>query len=260
MSIITLTTDLGFVDQYVAQIKAKIITQIPDIKIIDISHEIKKHNIQHASYVLKNCYNDFPQKTIHIIGVNSGENANKIIAVSADNHYFISFDNGIFALLLDKIPDEIVKIKIPSETNYKNFPEKDVFINAACHIARGGKLEIIGEKIDDFEMKKTNIQVAFEKDVIRGTVIHIDSYGNAITNIDLNTFNTIGKQRSFSIYIGHNTEINKINSGYNDLEKGEILAFFMQNNLLQISQNQGSAEDLIVRLGDMIRIDFMKTT
>ena len=64
MSIITLTTDLGFVDQYVAQIKAKIITQLPDIKIIDISHEIKKHNIQHASYVLKNCYNDFPQNVI----------------------------------------------------------------------------------------------------------------------------------------------------------------------------------------------------
>ncbi len=258
MSIITLTTDLGHTDQYVAQIKANIITQSPNTRIIDISHQVQKYNIQHASYILKNCYKEFPPKTIHFIGVNSGENTNKAIAVYADNHYFISFDNGIFSLLLDKIPDEIVNIKTPNNTNYKNFPEKDIFVNAACHISRGGKLEVIGEKIQDFEIKKSSIKVAFEQNVIRGTVIHIDSYGNAITNIDLNTFKSIGKQRPFSIYIGNNTEINKIHSTYNDVEKGEILAFFIKNQLLQISQNQGSAENLIVRLGDMIRVDFNK--
>ena len=145
MPIITLTTDLGNTDHYVSAVKANILRQLESVNIIDISHNISTFNVLHAAFVLKNVYKDFPPGSIHIIGVNA-ESSEKTphIAVYADEHYFIGTDNGLFSLLLDIKPDKIVHITTSMESDNENFPIKDVFVKAACHIARGGTLELIG--------------------------------------------------------------------------------------------------------------------
>ena len=144
MPIITLTTDLGTVDHYVSAVKATIIRQLENVNIIDISHDIPTFNIIHAAFVLKNVYQDFPSGTIHIIGVNTETDKDcSHLIVYANEHYFIGSDNGIFSLILDLKPDKIFEITTASDSDNENFPIKDIFTKSACHIARGGKLEIL---------------------------------------------------------------------------------------------------------------------
>ncbi len=102
MSIITLTTDLGLKDHYVASLKGRIYSQLPSAKVIDITHLIDKHNIVQAAFTLKNAYKDFPKGTVHIIGVKPlVDSHSQHVVVCYDNHYFIGADNGIFSLLFE---------------------------------------------------------------------------------------------------------------------------------------------------------------
>jgi S-adenosylmethionine hydrolase len=210
--------------------------------------------------VLKNVYKEFPSNSIHIIGVDA-ETTTTInhLAVYAHGHYFICADNGILPLILDVIPDKIVELTISQDSDNQNFPTKDVFAKAACHIARGGTLELIGKIVTDYTVKKTNFKPFFDKNVIRGSVIHIDNYGNAITNIKSALITDISKGRNYKIFVGKRNFyiIEKVFIKYNDVPVGEATAIFVCDGLLSISMNQGSASSLMgISLNDIIRIEF----
>lgn len=260
MSIITLTTDLGSKDHYVSSVKATIIRQLKNVNIVDISNDIPPFNLRHAAFVLKNVYQEFPNGTIHIIGVNA-ESGNNIphIAVSANGHYFVCADNGLLSLVLDIKPDKIVDLNLMSESDNHNFPTKDIFVKAACHIARGGTLELIGKPKEKFQVSNSSFQPLFDKKSIRGSVIHIDNYGNAITNVKKTLINDIAKGRKFKIYIGNKNyyTIERIYNKYNEVPLGEAVAIFISTDLLTISLNQGSAANLMgISVNDIIRIEF----
>lgn len=260
MSIITLTTDLGTNDSYLASVKGSIYSEINNIKIVDISNNINPYDIQQAAYVLRSCFKDFPKKTIHIISVHDELSiSNEHLAVEAYGHYFIGADNGVFSLLFNEIkPDKIVKLNITLSTNSLTFSCKNIFVPAACHLARGGTLEIIGVPVNDFNNKKIQLQPVLQPDTIRGSIIYIDSYGNIITNISKKVFDRVRKERSFEILFGREDEIiNSISTQYNDVLPSEKLAIFGENNLLQIAINQGNANKLLgLEIHEIIRIEF----
>ncbi|MEE2931526.1 MAG: SAM-dependent chlorinase/fluorinase [Bacteroidota bacterium] len=260
MAIITLTTDLGNKDHYVASLKAVILSENPDVTIIDISHDIEPFNIQQASHVLKNCYQDFPQGSIHIIGVDDELSLeNEHLAVELNGHFFIGADNGLFSLLLNELhPDKIVQLSITQKSNSLTFATKDILAIAACHIARGGTLEIIGKVIDQFHVKKQELKPVIEKDLIKGLVVHIDNYGNANTNISKSLFNQLKKDRDFTILFGREDEIiKKIRDKYKEVPIAEKLAIFNNNDMLQIAINQGRANKLLgLKFHNIIRIEF----
>ena len=228
MSIITLTSDLGYKDHYLPSLKASIFSQLENVNIIDISHEIESFNILQAAYVLKNCFKDFPRDTVHIIAIDDELSVdNDHIAVYAHEQYFIGADNGFFSILLDDFkPDKIISLNI----NQKN----------------------------DFKVKKNLLMPVIETNSLRGIVTYIDSYGNAITNVDLKTFQKYIGNRNFSILFGReDEEIKKISTKYKEVEIAEKLAIFNSNNYLQISINQGNANTLLgLNFFDTIRIDF----
>ena len=260
MAIITLTTDLGYKDSYLASVKATILNEIEDINIIDISNSIEPFNIQQAAFVLKNCISDFPNGTVHIIGVDDELSLeNEHLAVYANNQFFLAADNGIFSLLFDTIqPDMIVELNLSQKSDSLTFATKNVLVTAACHIARGGTLEIIGKQIKDFRVKRSELKPVLEKDTIRGTVIYIDNYGNAVTNITKEFFNKSRKSRDFVILFGReNEKITRICSNYNEVPIPDKLALFGNNNLLHIAINQGRASNLLgLQFHDIIRIEF----
>jgi len=260
MPIITLTTDLGNSDHYVSAIKANILRQLESVNIIDISHNIPTFNILHAAFVLKNVYKDFPPGSIHIIGVNTeSSEITPHIAVYADGHYFIGSDNGLFSLLLDIKADKIVQITTSSDSDYENFAIKDVFVKAACHIARGGTLELIGSTVDDFINKSSKLVALHDRNSIRGSIIHIDHYGNAITNIHKRLFNDVAKGRKFSIHLGNKEHysLNSIKKKYNEVPLGDALAMFISTGNLTISLNMGAASTLMgLEINDTVRIEF----
>ena len=257
MAVITLTTDLGTKDYYLSTIKGAIISQYAEAHIIDISHEITKHDIIQAAFTLKNAYRSFPKDTIHILGLNPESSIDsRHVAMHLDGHYFIGSDNGIFSLMFDKKPDKIVELNLTQETDFLTFPTNDIFVKAACHIARGGTLEVIGKEIDNYN-EKAMIRPIIDNNVLKGSVIYIDSYGNVITNITASLFKEAGHDRAFTIFLNTGYTIKEISKTYHEVNNGEKLALFSSTGYLEIGINLGSASGLLgLRLSDTIRVEF----
>ena len=156
-----------------------------------------------------------------------------------------------------------MKLNISQNSNSLTFPIKDVFVIAACHIARGGTLEIIGKEVPAFKEIKSELKPITEHDtesgdIIKGSVVYIDSYGNATTNISKHLFEQVRKDREFVILFGRENErISKLREKYRDAHKGEKLAIFSVNGMLEIAQNKGRATDLLgLKIHDYVRIEF----
>ena len=260
MAIITLTTDLGTNDSYLASVKGSIYNQINDARIVDITNDITAFNIPQAAFVLRNCYKDFPLGSIHIVSVDDELNIeNEHLVVKANGHYFIGSDNGLFSLLLTEMKAEkIIQLNIAQESNCLTFATKNVFAPAACHLARGGTMEMIGTLIDNYCVHRTDLKAVKEKNLIKGVIIYNDNYGNAITNIDKTMFLDIQRGREFIIYYGREDEkITTISKKYNDVPSGDKLAIFGENEQLQIAMNKGTANTLLgLKLHEIIRIEF----
>lgn len=276
MPIITLTTDFGEKDHFVGAVKGAIYSELSDIRIVDISHNISPFNITEAAYVIQNAFNSFPKGSIHIVGIDSELNPeNKHIALKLDGHYFVCANNGIMSLIASEIvPEKIVEINIHDRIE-TNFPVLNVFVQVACHIARGGTLEVIGKTIQDIK-HLTGIKpvVNTDESQIIGNVIHIDNYGNVITNITRKLFKKIGKGRNFEIS-ARNYKFREIHECYSDSinftvekhkreEDGKKLALFNSGNFIELAiyksnpQTVGSASTLFgLRFRDTITINFL---
>lgn len=215
MHIITLTTDYGYKDPYVGAIKGAIYSQLEDARVVDISHEVSPFHLAEAAYIIKNAYENFPEGSIHIIGVDSELTPeNKHLAVRLNGQYFICADNGIISMLMmEQRVEKMVEINIHDRIN-SNFTVLDAFINVACHIARGGTLEVIGKPIVEIKeltgMRPTTVT---DKKQIIGNVLYIDNYGNVITNISKKLFDEFGKGRAFDIHARSET-FTKIHKSY----------------------------------------------
>ena len=215
MPIVTLTTDFGHKDYSVSVIKGALIQQISNVRIIDISHEISPYNPSETAYILKNAFQSFPKGSIHIIGVESEWTPeNSHLVMEFQEHYFISSDNGVLSLIKeDFIATKIVEINIHKKV-ISAFPVLDVFINVAAHIARNGKLEVIGKSVSEIK-ELTDIKPVINKDKnqILGSVIYIDNYGNLVTSIKESLFHEVGKSRSFTIF-ARSVKFKKIYKSY----------------------------------------------
>jgi S-adenosylmethionine hydrolase len=274
-AIITLTTDFGEKDHFAGAVKGAVYSEMETIKIVDISHSISPFHISEAAYIIQNAYKNFPSGSIHIIGIDSELNPeNKHIAVYLDEHYFICANNGIISMLTSEInPEKIVEINVHDNIE-SNFPVLDVFVKVACHIARGGTLEVIGKPIAKIkELIGIKPVVNPENNQIIGNVIYIDNYGNVICNINKSLFEEIGKGRSFTIqarsikfttiYNRYSDFINFENPKSKRVEDGKKLTLWNSSGYLELAiyksnpNTVGSASSLFgLNYRDTISINF----
>ncbi|MBF2707759.1 SAM hydrolase/SAM-dependent halogenase family protein [Flavobacterium soyangense] len=275
MSIITLTTDYGLKDHFVGALKGKILSEYPEASIIDISHHIDAFNTVEASYIIGASYSSFPKGTVHLIGVDMESNKeNQHIVMQWNDHYFIAADNGILSMLSQKIvPQKIVTINIhdrlPSDAT-----DLDVFVKVACHIAKGGLLNVIGKEIKAMK-QVTDLQAVAANDgsSIKGYVIYIDHFGNVVTNISKKQFLEIAKGRPYEIVL-RTKNIKTILPNYSAIAssdkypikyyEGEKLAIFNEAGFLEIAifrsnpSKVGSANSLLgLNYRDNITIKFV---
>ena len=257
MAIITLTTDLGYKDFYQAALKGSILSLTPNVNIVDVTHNISAFNIPQAAFVLKNAFPYFPKGTVHLIGINSVfDEKTKYLAVQYQGHYFVGSDNGVFSLMFDEKPSEIVELNIMQDLKFLHFPLTDIFAKAACHLATGGKMEDIGIPVEELE-QKVNLHPVIEQNVLKGSVIYIDSFQNVITNISKELFTRIQQNRDFVLYFRKNESISQLSWHYNEVPEGEKLCLFGISNYLEIAINKGNASGLLgLHLGDIVRVEF----
>jgi len=258
MPVITLTTDLGLKDHYVASIKGAIHTLCPDATVVDISHEVQPFDILQASFLIKNCYREFPPGTIHVLGINPDlTDDSPHVLVEIDQHFFVGADNGIFSLIFDKKPDNVYELNITPEQGAYTFPTKSIFVTAACHIAKGGSPEIIGKAIEGINQRGVFSAVP-EPSIIKGMATYIDHYGNVISNIPEQLFNAYKSFEQFRVVLRREDyDITNISRSYHDVPEGERLALFSATGFLEIAINRGNASKLLgIKQNDIIRIEF----
>lgn len=278
MSIITLTTDYGCKDHFVGALKGKILSEYPEATVIDISHEIDPFNISEASYIIAASYFSFPKGTVHLIGVDSELNKeNQHLAIQWNDHFFICADNGILSILIQKIlPQKMVTINIHDRLPLEA-TDLDVFVKVACHIAKGGLLNVIGKEINKLK-EITELQPVVDANSIKGFVVYIDHFGNVVTNISKKLFMETAKGRPYEIVINpkmkqNRTNIKNIWPKYSDIAisnkypvkdyEGDKLAIFNEAGFLEIAifrsnpNTVGSASSLLgLGYRDAILVNF----
>ncbi|NOY36629.1 MAG: SAM-dependent chlorinase/fluorinase [Chlorobi bacterium] len=257
MQIITLTTDWQTQDFYIGAVKGMIYASCPDTTVVDLAHQIPPFNLRHAAYIIRNAYRHFPPGTIHIISVLSHSNTSSHapLLVINNNHFFILSDSGLVSLMFPDTPGAVYKVKKHKKDS--TFPVLDDYIPLAAALITGEKPEKLGELTDTY-LEVTPVRAAIEESVITGSVIHIDSYRNAITNIQKKLFERIGKKRSFLIFPGSNHyQITRISKGYHEIDPGDIFAVFNSLDLLEIGIYQGNAAELLgLNIHSAIRVKF----
>ena len=256
MAIITLTTDWNKNDYYTGTVKGKILSHDSSVNIIDISHQVQPFNLMQAAFIVRNCCFNFPENTVHIIAVNAALGPKRSLLVfEIKGQIFIASDNGIVGLISGEKPDKIYKVK--KSDKGINFLSLDIFITTTINLIKKVDRDTFLESVSQYD-SQIPYRPVIEKNLINGSVIYVDSFSNAITNISKETFEKVGQGKPFEIFIQSNHyKLDKLNSTYSDSVSGELLALFNSIGLLEIAINNGYAADLLnLVINSAIRIKF----
>lgn len=255
MAVITFLSDFGEIDPYVAAVKAEILSAIPSQKIVDISHHIRRHDIGHGAYVLRNVFRSFANGSIHIVAVDPvTTESQQLVALSLEGHYFVGHNSGIYSLISSQQAAGAVVIDHPNST----FPTKSVLAKAAIGLSFGKPLSEIGSRPAELT-RKVDRQIKATKREIVGQVVHIDHYGNLITNIPKSEFEKIHEMNGKTGYrIRFAREaFDSVHKKYNDVDGGDCFVLFNNFGVLEIGINKGRASDLLgLKLDTPVMIEF----
>jgi len=258
MSIITLLTDFGVKDQYLASMKGVILGINPHATLVDITHQVTPQDIQEGAFLLANTYAFFPKATIHLAVVDPGVGGpRKPILLVTQNHYFVGPDNGLFTFVARR--EKVIKAVILMNSNYflprmsNTFHGRDLFAPVAAHLSLGVKPEAFGNRVDSWVSLEV-VEPHAKGDVLTGEVIHIDAFGNLISNIQEEQLTRFTKRRPFSIRAGSRT-IPGVKRGYWEGKKGEVIALIGSGGFVEVSVREGhAAKALKTRRGDPIKV------
>lgn len=253
MPLITLTTDFGTQDYYAGALKGALLRACPGIPLIDLSHDIKAFDIVQAAFVVQNACFEFPENSLHLIAVNCAyDPAARFLAVRQNGHYFLAPDNGILTLLFESVAEADARaLTVDGEAH---FPVKAIFARAAAHLVQGQSFESLGEPAGPL-LQRISLQPVLTKARIRGTIIHIDNFENAIVNIRRETFEKFAQDRPFSLFFKRNDPITQLRQNYSDVSVGETLCLFNNAGFLEIAVNMGRAATLLgLKVEDVVEV------
>ncbi len=246
--IITLLTDFGTKDHYVASMKGTILNINPRCTLIDITHHIPPHDIKEGAFLLASTYAAFPKGTIHLSVIDPDVGGpRKPILLVTQNYFFVGPDNGLFTLALKK--EKVRKAITLTQSKYflsplsRTFHGRDIFAPVAAHLSLDVKPEAFGLHLDAWTA------VDFDKPRIRnkglkGEILHVDAFGNLITSIDEKQLFHFVDDRSFVVQVGRRT-IHDLKKGYWEGKRNELMALIGSGGFLEISVKEGSAQEML---------------
>lgn len=264
MKILTFLTDFGEKSGYVAQMKAVALSLAQPLQCIDISHQVPPQNIQVGAFILKNTVPHFPKGSVHVAVVDPGVGTERNgIVVITKSHILVGPDNGLLIPVAQELGDfKVYKIENASLFHHpvsNTFHGRDIFTPVAAHILNGVRFEQIGPQINHF-MDAVSQKPRLMADVIQGSVVFIDDFGNIITNIASSDIDKMmQKPYDIIIKIKEKSFTLPFKKSYSLVSKGSCLALIGSNGYLEISMNQGNAaKHLNVAIGDEVFISSME--
>lgn len=246
-NIITLTTDFGAQDHYVSVMKAVMLGITPSSRFIDISHEIPPQDIMACAWVIRNAAFEFPKNSVHLVVVDPGVGTERHpIALKINDQFFVGPDNGIFSLITNELKYKAYKLNKPEfwrKDRSRTFHGRDIFSPVAAHLSAGVNIKELGEPIKDLVSYHWAVPIG-DKDGVQGWVIHIDRFGNLITNISESLLEETAGRRKVRVYVG-NTIIDHMVNTFGDVEPGEPAAFIGSSGMLEVGINKGNAAQML---------------
>ena len=258
--LITLLTDFGDRDWFVASMKGVILTINPHATLVDLSHHVPPHSVEDASYLLKSCYRYFPNGTVHVAVVDPGVgSARRAITVKSARYFFLAPDNGVLSYIFDdEQPVEVREInqrKFRRESPGRTFDGRDLFAPAAARLAKQEPFESYGPVIGDYQTFRI-AQPHWEQATLVGEIVYVDRFGNLISNLTqqhLEEVRLVAKGRQLSILIGKRI-IEGLVESYSEGMAEKPSALINSDGKLEVFLKEASAADLL-QVGRGARIE-----
>ena len=259
--VITLTTDFGVQDHYVGAMKAVLLSISEKARLVDISHQIPPQDIMAGAWVVRNSAMLFPPNTVHLVVVDPGVGTNrKPIAIRIKDQYLVGPDNGIFSLITDQYDYKGVELTNPDfwrADQSSTFHGRDIFAPVAAHLSNGVKMSELGQPIEKLETYRWAVPIS-DRDGVQGWVVHIDHFGNLISNIPESMIRDAVGGGDLKIYVG-NTIFDTVVNTFGDVPDGEPAAYIGSSGVLEIAINKGDAREMLgVEKGAQISIVVQK--
>lgn len=255
MGIVTLTSDYGANTYYAAGLKARLYALLPQVMLVDISHSLPSYDLVQAAFLIKSCINDFEQETVHIIAVDTNLLLyNNILIAKSGNNWVICADNG-FLSMVDEAWDEVYVVNKELYDVADLSPEKNIFTKLAANIfnkvpvsnfARTGIAAVV---VDSLKPVVESLQ-------IRASIVHVDGYDNAVSNLNKKQFEHWLGESTYRIYYKRKEFLEQVESNYARVSAGTGVAVFNDKGWLEIAINKGKGKSLLgLKLGDQIIIE-----
>lgn len=249
MQIVTLTTDWGTKDFFAGMVKGKLYSAIPDVLVVDITHDIEQYNIMNTAFVVKNACLNFPKGTIHIIDVNSFFSLEKdinYVVIEYNEQYFICADNKMPHAIFGDECTTIIEIATYWDSNFYNFVVYDLFCKVAALIANGTPLDEIGYRRERLNQSQAIAPIC-DNNSIKANVMYVDSYGNAYLNIKYEEFMAVAQNRPFKLMLQSGVhQLTELCSSYNEAKSNsDLVVTVSSTGYIQIAMKIASAEQLL---------------
>lgn len=255
MQVISLISDYGNKTYYAAALKAKLLSVLPSAILVDISHNLPPFDLIQTAFLLQSCLPDFTQETVHLIAVDTNLDLHKQVLVGKlNNHWFITVDNGLLSMISDNW-DAIYTLKNTEINTADLSPEKNVFVDVAAKLFSQEPKEnyLVATEAN---VVVNNLKPVVEINQIRATIVHVDGYDNAISNLSKPDFISWIGQHKYTIYVKGKTVISSVSSNYTQTQPGDAVAVFNERGWLEVALNRGNGSSLLgLKLGDQIIIE-----
>jgi S-adenosyl-L-methionine hydrolase (adenosine-forming) len=249
MTIITLLTDFGTSDSYVAEMKGVLLSRGPSVVLIDITHDIAPGDIRSAAYLLGRTWHRFPPGTVHLVVVDPGVGSGRHpLALTRDGHGFVGPDNGVFTPVLHDAEVQIVVLETPSQAS-PTFHGRDIFAPAAAALARGSPLSQLGQPLHPIPVRLAYTQPELKGQVLLGEIVYRDRFGNLVSNIPADLV-----PPGACLAVG-DVDVGELRRTYSDVASGELVAYIGSGGSVEIAVRDGSAaEHLSLAVGGRVRL------
>jgi len=246
---IALLSDFGTRDHYAGTMKGVILGICPEATLVDITHEITAHDVLEGALQLAASYRYFPAGTVFLAVVDPGVgSARRGIAAEAGDYRFVAPDNGVLTVVFRELPPrrvvELSERRYARPTVTRTFEGRDRFAPAAAWLAKGTQLSALGRTITDYCRLEVPIAQA-TLDSVQGVVVHVDRFGNLVTNIDRRTFESFAKPHGHIRILAAGRSVDRLVSTYTEIGAGEVCALFGSSDHLELAANSASAADVL---------------
>jgi S-adenosylmethionine hydrolase len=249
--IVTLTTDFGSADPWVGVMKGVILGVNPDVALVDISHDIRAHDVMEAAYVVAQAYRYFPPRTIHLVVVDPGVgSARRPLLVSADRYYFVAPDNGVLSVVFAR--EESVHVRHITSSHYflepvsNTFHGRDIFSPIAGWLSRQVESDKFGELITDYTRFALPLPKRVSEKQVKALVLRVDRFGTLMTNLTPADLPELFQQKPapFKMTVGKG-EVTQLKTAYADGAQGELFAILGSSGYIEIAANKASASQAL---------------